>query len=92
MAQGRRIKVKKQFVKAVLSSVLLLLFLFLAVSGAMLYFGKTGMVMGVARHTLRQIHAVVALLMCLLIVVHFILNIRTYIGGLKALFKNRNNK
>ena len=83
---------KKQFVKAVISSLLLLLFLFLAISGAMLYFGKTGVVLGFARHTLREIHAIVALLMCLLIVVHFILNIRIYTSGLKALFTLRNKK
>ena len=79
---------KKQLsVKAVLSSLLILIFLFLAVSGAMMLFGKTGMVLGIPRGALRSAHAFLAFSMCVIIPVHLFLNRKIYLGELKALFK-----
>ena len=78
--------------KAILSTILILLFLYLAFSGALLYFGKTGMVMGVARSALREIHARAAFLLCVLVPVHFIINHRLYLSELKALFKRKGSE
>ena len=83
---------KKTPVKAIISSLLLLIFLFLAVSGAMLYFGKTGVVMAFARSALRTAHTCAAAIMCILVIVHLILNCRVYISELKSLFGNRRSK
>jgi len=78
---------KRLSVKAIVSSLLLLAFLFLAASGAMLYFGKTGVVMGFARGSLRNAHAWVAASMCVLVLIHLFLNNRSYIKELKSLFR-----
>jgi len=72
-------------VKAVISSLMILVFVFLAASGAMLYFGKTGVVLGFARSGLRSAHTLAAVVMCLLALVHFIMNRRQYIAGLRSL-------
>ena len=82
----------KPSVKAVLSSLLILLFLFLVISGAMLYFGKTGVVLGFARYFLRGAHALVALLMCILVIVHLFLNRRVYFGELRSAAGKLRNK
>jgi len=76
---------KRLHVKAIISSLLLLSFLFLAISGAMLHFGKTGVVMGFARGSLRNAHTWAAVFMCILVFVHLIMNIRLYISELKSL-------
>jgi len=76
---------KKPFLKAILSTLLILIVLFLALSGALLYFGKTGMVWGISRQALREFHFCVAIAMCLLAAVHLVLNFRLYTTGLKAL-------
>ena len=73
--------------KAVISSLLLLAFLYLAATGAMLYFGKTGLILGIPRRTLLDTHAWVALFMAVLVVVHLILNLQLYVAGLKSLAK-----
>jgi len=82
---------KRLPVKAIISSLLLLAFLFLAISGAMLYFGKTGVVMGFARAALRNAHTWAAAFMCILVCVHLILNFRIYISELKSLARRREN-
>ena len=78
-----------QIVRAILSSMLILLFLFLALSGALMYFFKTGMILGIARYALREAHFVVAVAMCVLILIHFILNLRVYFSELRALLKRK---
>ena len=78
---------KRLRVKAVISSLLVLIFLFLATSGAMLYFGKTGVVMGFARSSLRNAHTCAAAFMCVLVIVHLVLNCRLYFSELKALVR-----
>ena len=80
---------KKPRIKAILSTLLLLFFLILATTGAMLYFGKTGLVLGFARNTLRVVHALIALLMCLLIAAHLFLNRRAYLKEMKASVRNK---
>jgi len=80
-----------QKVRAILSSILILLFLFLAMSGALLYFFKTGMILGIARYALREAHFVVAITMSVLILIHLILNLKVYFSELRALFKRKRN-
>ena len=80
---------KRLPVKAIISSLLLLIFLFLAISGAMLYFGKTGLIMGFARNAIRNAHTWAAAFMCILVSIHLILNCRQYLGELKSLFKRK---
>ena len=76
-------------IKAVVSSLLLLVILFLAVSGAALYFGKTGVVLGFARSGIRNAHTCAAVLMCVLVILHLILNRRIYFKELKSLFRRK---
>ena len=76
---------KRQSFKAILSVLLLLLFGYLAFSGALLYFGKTGMVMGIPRITLRETHSWAALFACVLIPVHLFFNRRLFLSELKSL-------
>jgi hypothetical protein len=82
---------KKSHLKAVLSSLMLLTFIFLAVSGAMLFFGKAGVVLGFARSSLLGAHVRAAILMCALVLTHFILNRRLFFSELKS-FKNNGGK
>jgi hypothetical protein len=83
---------KLQSVKAILSSLLLLTFIFLAVSGAMLYFGKAGMIFGIARHMIRNAHAWTAFAMCALLLAHIGLNRRVFLSELRALAGLRSRK
>ena len=76
---------RKLSVKAILSTLLMLLFVVLVFTGALLYFGKTGVVLGFPRHLLREVHFWVAVSTAALIVVHFCLNLRVYLAGLRAL-------
>ncbi|MDR0489822.1 MAG: DUF4405 domain-containing protein [Oscillospiraceae bacterium] len=76
-------------IKAVLSCLLLLTFVLLACSGALLYFGKTGIVLGMPRYILREAHFWVAGLICVLIILHLLINRRIYLKELKALVKGR---
>ena len=77
---------KRLSVKAIVSSLMLLIFVFMGISGAMLNFGKTGVVMGFSRNALRSAHAWAAVIMCVLVLVHLFLNRRLYLSGLKSLF------
>jgi len=83
---------KKRSFKAVLSTLLIVLFLLLAFTGALLYFGKTGVVWGFSRHILREAHFWVAISMCVLIPVHLILNFRLFKSELKALSGKESQK
>ena len=75
----------KKLTKAILSSLLILVYLLLAFTGALLYFGKTGVVLGIPRYILRETHFWVAIAMCVLIPVHLFLNLRVYLAELRAL-------
>ena len=83
---------KKLSIKAILSVILILIFLILAFTGALLHFGKTGVVLGISRHILRQIHFWIAASMCVLIPVHLFLNLHTLRTELRTLRKNKHNK
>jgi len=76
-------------IKGILSSILLFLFLYLAFSGALLYFGKTGVILGITRYALREAHFWAALSMCALIPVHLLLNRRLYLSELRSLRRGK---
>ncbi|MDR0469736.1 MAG: DUF4405 domain-containing protein [Peptococcaceae bacterium] len=76
---------KRLPIKGVLSCLLFLIFCFLVFSGALLYIGKTGVIMGIARGTLRDVHFWVALLACVLIPVHVFLNRSLFLSEMKSL-------
>ena len=76
-------------VKAVISSLLLLTFLFMAASGAMLYFGKTGIVLGFARGAIRNAHTLAAVVMGVLATLHLIMNCSLYMSEMKVLVRHK---
>ena len=78
---------KRPVFKAILSTLLFLLFAYLAFSGALLYFGKTGLMLGVSRNTWRETHARAAFSMGVIVLLHMVLNIRLYHGEWKTLFR-----
>ena len=80
---------KKSIIKAVISTLLLLTVLLLAATGALLYFGKTGLVWGISRYFLREFHFYMAIFMCVLAVVHMVLNFRQYFSALCAIMRRR---
>ena len=73
----------KLTLRAVISSILILVVIFLAFTGSLLFFGKTGVVFGIARGALRNIHFWVAVSMCLLAAIHLFLNRKQYLAGLR---------
>ena len=80
---------KKAAIKGVLSTILMMAFAFLAVTGALLYFGKTGVIWGVSRQFLRSAHFWVAVSICVLIIAHITLNFRLYRSELQPIKKRK---
>jgi len=78
---------KRPCIKAILSSLLIILFFVMAVTGTLLYFGKTGMIWGISRRVLRETHFCLAITLCVLIVIHVVLNFRLYSAELRKLLK-----
>jgi len=76
---------KKLPVKAILSTLLIIIFICLAFSGSLLYFGKTGVILGISRYVLREVHFWVAASMCLIVPVHLFFNLRLYKAELRSL-------
>ena len=72
--------------KAILSSLLILIFLLLFTSGVMLHIGRTGLILGFSRSFLTHFHAWLSLLLLLLIGCHVVLNWRIFRMELKKLF------
>ena len=73
--------------KAFISCLLIAILILVSVSGAMLYFGKTGLVLGISRAFLRNFHAGCAVLFVLLAVCHLTLNLKSLLAGLSSTFK-----
>ena len=76
---------KKLSAKAILSTLLILIFLTLVTTGTLLYFGRTGVVFGFTRFMLREVHFWIAISLCVLTPVHLILNLRLYRTELRSL-------
>ena len=76
---------KRMVIKAVLTTLLILVFLCLVFTGALLYFGKTGVVLGISRYALREIHFIAAVSICVLIPAHLFFNFQLYRAEMKAL-------
>ena len=73
--------------KAILSILLLTVFLLLCASGTMLYFGKAGLILGVSRAFILRSHALLALLMFIFACCHLFFNRRMFRMELRKLFK-----
>lgn len=73
--------------KAVVSCLLILLLLLVSITGAMLYFGKTGLILGFSRAFLLNFHARCAILFLALAICHLMLNFKLLTSGLKSWFK-----
>jgi len=80
---------KKLSVKAILSTLLMIVFLIIVFTGALLYFGRTGVVLGFSRHLLREAHFWAAVSMCALEAAHFFLHFRIYRVELRAFRRRR---
>ena len=78
---------KHPSVKAILSSLLLLMMLYLGFSGCAMYFGRTGLILGITRHTLRQTHIIVGFVICILALIHFCLNMSLFTAEWRTLRK-----
>lgn len=78
---------RKPCVRALLSTLLLLCCLLIIITGAALYFAKTGMVLGIPRITVRQVHAACSLVMSLAMITHFVLNWKIYCQEMRLLAK-----
>jgi len=82
----------KLSVKAIISTLLIIVFLLLALSGGMLHFATTGLVWGFTRHFLREFHFWIAVAMCALVLAHFLLNIRLFGSEVRSIFRKKGSK
>ena len=82
----------KKILKAIISTLIILCLLYLAFTGVLMYFGKTGVVFGIPRNILRTSHFWVALSICILAAAHLALNFRVYIAELRAFFGTQQRK
>ncbi|MBO7668026.1 MAG: DUF4405 domain-containing protein [Firmicutes bacterium] len=67
----------KLLFKAILSTLLFLSLLLLAVTGFAMHFNTTGLVLGLPRHVVRSLHTAGAVFMCVGVLLHLILNLKT---------------
>ncbi len=72
--------------RGILATILILCGIISCSTGAILYFLKYGMWLGLTRNFINDTHAVSGLIMGISMVVHYILNRRTYIKEIKNLF------
>ena len=79
----------KKTIRAILSTLLILIFLTLVFTGALMYFGKTGVILGFSRHLLREAHFWIAVSMLVITPAHIALNLRIYRAELLALTGKR---
>ena len=73
----------KPLLKAVLSTLLMISFLLLAVTGFAMHFNSTGLVLGLPRYIVRGLHTAGAAVMSAAVVLHFLLNLRTLLAEWK---------
>ena len=64
--------------------MLLLLLLFISITGAMLYLGKTGLIFGISRALVLRFHARCAMIFLALALCHLALNFKTLLAGLRG--------
>lgn len=83
---------KKNKQRAIVSTVLLICFILVAATSAILYFNKSGIWMGIMRFTINEVHTWSGIVMMAAIIYHFILNWTMYKTELKALKKNEESK
>lgn len=88
--KGRTMRIYQ--IKGIISSVLILAGILVYATGAVLFFVKTGMWMGISRKSFNDIHMVVAIIMGAIICIHLMLNKKTYKKEMATLLtKGENN-
>ena len=75
--------------RGILTTILILCGLISSSTGAILYFLKYGMWLGLTRNLINDTHAVSGLIMGISMIIHFILNRRTYMKEIKNFFLNK---
>ena len=70
----------KSLFKAILSTLLLLALLLLALTGFAMHFNTTGLVLGLPRYIVRQVHTVCAVFMSGAVLLHLALNLKTLLA------------
>lgn len=75
--------------RGIITTILVLSGLASLSTGAILYFLKYGMWLGLTRKFINDTHAVSGLIMGISIIIHFLLNRRTYMNEMKNLFMNK---
>ena len=79
---GRKINVSR--LKGILSICLAAAFIISALSGIALWIWKGGMILGIARWIMTGIHTWSSVAMAALVLIHFLLNLRTLRAELRA--------
>ncbi len=82
-------------IKAVLTTIILGLFIVVGFSGIGLFFAPNGRearlinwtFLGFSRSVLETLHDIPGLILIILLVIHFLLNLKLYINEIKILFK-----
>ena len=82
-------------IKAILSTIILGLFVAVGFSGIGLFFAPNGRearllswtFLGLSRSALETLHDIPGLILVILLVIHFLLNLKLYMNEIKILFK-----
>jgi len=65
-------------IKAIISTVLLVLMLIVLITGIAMYFVKGGIILGIPRYYVTTIHVWCAFILAVFAIVHFILNAKIF--------------
>ncbi len=76
-------------IRGIITTILILSALVSVCTGATLYFLKYGMWLGLTRKMINDIHTISGLIMGLAIIIHFLLNSRSYIKEIRNLFDKK---
>ena len=75
--------------RGIITTILILSGLFSLSTGAILYFLKYGMWLGLTRKFINDTHAVSGLIMGIAVIIHCLLNRRIYVKRIKNLFSGK---
>lgn len=78
-------KLSKNALRAVISTLLMISGALALISGVILWIFKTGLIWFIPRKVMTDLHAISAIVMAVLIVVHVVLNVRMYRQEIAAL-------
>lgn len=81
---------KTMRMRAIISSILIVVALLSLSTGAILYFLQYGMWLCFTRRFLTDIHVISGLIMGTALIIHFIINRQLYVREMKSLFSRKN--